>query len=272
MAQYWRVSPRIWLHHDWDEDTKLLALYILTCDHRTTEGLFRLPKPYICADLQWLPERLGKPFSKLLANGFIEYDETAQVVLIVKALKWQRPDNPNQQTAAIKALEELPETRLWERFLTVAEEYAKGFAQALRQAFPQGYGNSPAPSPPPSPTLNTSDGDPPQSDGQANQFNPYACWEQTIGQTIGPKHMEMFENAAKQGMDDQVLVWCINQTVGAEKPISYFESTIDALLHAEPPVLNMWALRQRERQRKQRTGGKAQSLDDILAGITGVAT
>lgn len=155
MAEYWRVSPKIWLHNSWDDRVKLLALYILTCPHRTTEGLFRLPKQYICADLGWDMEALAKPFARLIQDGFIEYDEENQVMFICKALKYQRPDNPNQQQAAINKLSQLPPTPLWPRFLAAAQAYAEPFAQALRKAFPQaipkGIGNSPAPAPPPPP-------------------------------------------------------------------------------------------------------------------------
>ena len=46
--RYHKVSPRFWADEKvlrWNDDAKMLALYLLTCPHRTTEGLFRLPKP-----------------------------------------------------------------------------------------------------------------------------------------------------------------------------------------------------------------------------------
>ena len=53
---YWRVTPAFWGDEKvagWNDDTRLLALYLLTCEHRTLEGLFRLPKGYIMADDLW---------------------------------------------------------------------------------------------------------------------------------------------------------------------------------------------------------------------------
>ena len=42
MRDYKRVSPRFWTEAQaggWSDDMKMLALYLLTCEHRTTEGL-----------------------------------------------------------------------------------------------------------------------------------------------------------------------------------------------------------------------------------------
>lgn len=149
--RYFKVSSRFWTDEkvaQWDDDTRLLALYLLTCPHRSMEGLYRLPKAYICADLGWDAKRLAKPFSKLLEDGFISYDETVHVVLVRHALKYQAPDNPNQGKAAIKALEELPETPLLWELQRLAERFAKPFAEQLRERF----GEPPAPTPTPAPT------------------------------------------------------------------------------------------------------------------------
>ncbi len=164
MAEYWRVSPNLWAHarrERWDEDTRTLAVYLLTCPHRTTEGFFWLPRPYVWADLGWAPERLDVAWDRLAADDFLAYDDAAEVLLLVKAMKYQRPDNENQHKAAIRALAQLPPNRLWPRFRTVAAEYAQAFAQALAKALPEPFGvpaeepaeepatDSPAPTPAP---------------------------------------------------------------------------------------------------------------------------
>jgi len=137
---YWRVSPRIW-YEPWSDDARQLALYLLTCRHREAEGLFRLPRAYMRDDLKWSPERLAEGFDELLRAGFVEYDEGASVVLIVKALKYQSPANPNQEKHAIGKLEDLPETLLFAGLLRSAERYAEGFAKRLRERLPERFGN-----------------------------------------------------------------------------------------------------------------------------------
>ena len=56
---YFRVSPAIWRARTWTDDMRLLACYLLTSPHRTLEGLFILPKGYICADLTMVCRTVG---------------------------------------------------------------------------------------------------------------------------------------------------------------------------------------------------------------------
>jgi hypothetical protein len=121
--RYYRVGVSIWTQ-PWDESTRLAALYLLTCPHRTTEGLFRLPIEYAATDLGWPARRFAKALGELVADGFIEHDPDAQVVLIVNALKWQAPQNPNQATAAVRVLRTLPATPLLTRLYQLAEQFS----------------------------------------------------------------------------------------------------------------------------------------------------
>lgn len=141
--RYHRVSPMFWIDPKvakWDDRTRLLALYLLTCEHRITEGLFRLPKAYICADLGWTPEQLEEPFAILLRDGFIEYDETVSVMLLTNALKWNPTDNDNHAKGAVKAIAGLPETPLLWDFIRVAERYDTRLYKALIQRYGEPYG------------------------------------------------------------------------------------------------------------------------------------
>lgn len=147
--KYFRVSPKLW-HEPWNNDERLLAFYLLTCDHRTTEGLFRLPQPYAAADLGWSLKRLQKVWNSLTEAGFISYQD--DVVLITKALKWQSPANPNQMKGALRVLETVPETKLDSMFVSLAQRFAEPFAQLLPHRFTQWLPHSPSPSPSPSST------------------------------------------------------------------------------------------------------------------------
>lgn len=153
--RYYRLSPKFWsdpMVLAWDDDTRLVALYLLTCPHRTTEGLFRLPRLYAVADLGWTAERFDQAFQNLLRDGFAEWDESAQVVLIVKALVWQSPDNGNMVKSAVRQLAMVPETPLKARFRALAERYCERLAEGLPEGFGKVFGNPQALSLPPSPT------------------------------------------------------------------------------------------------------------------------
>ncbi len=135
---YWRVSPAFWGDEKvmgWSEDARFLALYLLTCPHRTAEGLFRMPIGYALSDLGWTEKRYRKAFDTLSIAHFAEYDEATQVCFIVNALDYQAPEGPKQRIGALNRLALLPETYLFARLYEQAKVFAPEFADTL----PIGY-------------------------------------------------------------------------------------------------------------------------------------
>jgi hypothetical protein len=134
VARYYPVSPLFWSDEKvvrWDSETTLLAVYLLTCEHRNLEGLYRLPYAYIQADLEWSEGEVRDRMETLLDDGFILYDEAARVVLLPKALKYHTPKAPKQIQGAINALQEVPDSALWPHFLAAAAEFAPDLSTAL---------------------------------------------------------------------------------------------------------------------------------------------
>ncbi len=137
IRRYNRVESALWTDPAfaaWSDKTRLLALYILTCPHRRAEGLFRLPKQYISADLGWTLNQLEAPFGELLRAGFIEYDEATSTCLIPRALQWEAP-NTNQVKGCVAAFRELPDSPLKGRFYKLCEHHSPSLAEGLREAF-----------------------------------------------------------------------------------------------------------------------------------------
>jgi len=118
----------------WDNDTKFLALYLLTSPHNNILGCYILPKLYICADLGWTPEALAKPFAKLIEDGFIKYDEDACLILLTNYLKHNPIDNGNRAEGAIKILEELPRSNLFLELKKIIVQQGKDYLQKLAKA------------------------------------------------------------------------------------------------------------------------------------------
>src|SRR5690606_6970928 len=54
-------------------------------------------------------------------------------------LKYDAPANPNQVKAAIQAVEELPETPLLERLLTLSKRFCQPLAQRLQERFAERF-------------------------------------------------------------------------------------------------------------------------------------
>ena len=94
-------------------------------------GFYFLPPPYACFDLGWDEKRFAKGLQELLQATVIQYDQEAHVVLIQNYLKHNPLENPNQVTSAVKRLDEVPQTRLFQAFIDVLKQHSKPFAEPL---------------------------------------------------------------------------------------------------------------------------------------------
>lgn len=138
MAKYYPVSPRFWADakaSGWNDNEKLLGLYLLTCEHRNLEGLYRLPLAYMADDLSWPGDRLASAFAGLQDRMFCAYDEPVQVVFVRNALKYQQPKTEKQIAGALAALSEVPDTHLFFDLIQVAKSHAPTFHESLSDAY-----------------------------------------------------------------------------------------------------------------------------------------
>jgi len=114
----------------------MLFLYILTCPHGNSIGLFVLPKPYIACDLNWDTKRLTKPFSELLDEKLIYYDETVKLLCIKNQIKHNPLENENQTKAAVKVITQLPKSYIYSM---LSEQLNKPFHKQLRELLSEQY-------------------------------------------------------------------------------------------------------------------------------------
>lgn len=116
MRDYGKVHSRIWESADFralSEDGRALALYLLTCQHGTIAGVFRVPDGYACEDLQWDAQRVTEGFANLHAKGFATRCEASKWVWVRKFMEWNPPENPNQRKAAAKQGTSVPDSCCW---------------------------------------------------------------------------------------------------------------------------------------------------------------
>ena len=112
MARYQRTSPKFWQDpkvRGWGDREKLLAQYLMTCQHRSTEGLIWLPKAYIAADLGWGIEGVSKALATLSDAEFVAYDEPTETLIIRKALKYEAP--AGEMVDGLKNIDDATEIR-----------------------------------------------------------------------------------------------------------------------------------------------------------------
>lgn len=116
MREYGRIHCAFWTSNDiqsMSEDGRWLAMYLLSSQHTTIIGAFRLPDGYVCEDLKWSSGRVAKGFAELFAKGFANRCETTKWVWIRKFLQWNPPENPNQWKAAKKIASQIPAGCSW---------------------------------------------------------------------------------------------------------------------------------------------------------------
>lgn len=116
MRDYGKVFSRIWESEDFrsmSEDGRALVLYLLTCQHGTIAGVFRVPDGYASEDLQWTVERVEAAFAETLSKGFANRCGTSKWVWVCKFLDWNPPENPNQIKAAKKIAMSVPDGCAW---------------------------------------------------------------------------------------------------------------------------------------------------------------
>jgi len=116
MRDYGKVHTSFWTSPNiraMSEDGRALALYLLTCQHGTIAGVFRLPNGYICEDLQWEAERVETTLAELFHNGFATRCEFTKWVYVCKHMDWNPPENPNQIKSAAKVANQIPDGCCW---------------------------------------------------------------------------------------------------------------------------------------------------------------
>jgi hypothetical protein len=139
VANHYRISPKFWLkarQRGWSDAHTTFALYLLTCEHRTLEGLYRLPRAYMASDLGWPARKVDEALAAVAGAGFAVYDDEAEVVLIPKALKHQAPSTENHVKGAMSQLERLPRTCLWHAFRMACSEYCPKLGNEIEKRWP----------------------------------------------------------------------------------------------------------------------------------------
>src|SRR5690242_17526110 len=71
------------------KDTRILATYLLTCEHANMLGLYRLPLLYVAEETGLKRKEVTAAFESLKAIGFAYYDEGAEFVWIVEMARFQ---------------------------------------------------------------------------------------------------------------------------------------------------------------------------------------
>ena len=141
-GRYVKIATKFWSDEkivDLGLESKLLYLYILSCPHSNMAGYYRLPKPYIEADLKLLGKGLDKGFDELLNKGLIKYCEKSSVILIPNYYKYNTIQNKNQAVGAANRTSELPANSLVNDYRQAIKTYAESYQEELCKGLPKGF-------------------------------------------------------------------------------------------------------------------------------------
>jgi hypothetical protein len=133
-ARYHKVYTRLWSSPEFrvaSDDQRLATVYVLTCRHRTTEGLFVLPLPLAAHELGWPIDRTRAAFELLERTHFVAVDSDTDVIWLVNAVAWNKPKGPKQLQGAVNTLAEVPDTFLRPHYLLKCRADCPDLAAAI---------------------------------------------------------------------------------------------------------------------------------------------
>lgn len=142
MSDYSQVSPNLWNRafrelRLADPNAQTLYLYLQTCRHRNSEGLFCLPTSYAATDTGMTATEIETAFSTLIDAGYIAYDEEREVLLDRHALRFFQPTGIKQIRGAVRVFQRVHTSSLKVELLRLAYVFAEDFAEALTEACPE---------------------------------------------------------------------------------------------------------------------------------------
>ena len=133
------VDCGLWRHREFkklDDGSKLLFLYLKTCDHQNMIGCFHLPLGYMTVDLKWPESKLKQTLSKLFNKGFVSYCFDTEFVLLPKHLRKHPLQNTNQGKGAESLFNQVPSDFIYINdlceILTSQKTIQEGFANRLK--------------------------------------------------------------------------------------------------------------------------------------------
>ncbi|WP_422491377.1 hypothetical protein [Endozoicomonas sp. ALE010] len=115
MKDFGKVSGQFWISDDiqsLSDKAKLLALYLLTTGHGNLIGIFRMPKGYMSADLNWDEPSVERAIAELTTSGFLLASDQCKYICIPQFMEHNPVDNITQIDARLKLLVKLPQTLL----------------------------------------------------------------------------------------------------------------------------------------------------------------
>ena len=144
---YAQINRKVWNTAQFrglSRDARELFFYLATCPHGNMIGIFVLRPGYALDDLQWGAdrERYSKSLAELLAIGLIKYDPKNEIILDTEQIVKHPPINENVVKAAIKLINNLPNTPLFQDLKLLTESLGISYLKSLAELLGKRYANT----------------------------------------------------------------------------------------------------------------------------------
>jgi hypothetical protein len=134
MRDYSKVSPALWQSERFNslpsDDGRYLYLYLLTNEHQTSAGCYRIPDGYACSDLRWPLERYIKALAELVDADLVLHDKDAHVIGIRRWFRHNPPVSESHLLGVERVLERLSSQSIAEAAKKDAQESWEAFEAA----------------------------------------------------------------------------------------------------------------------------------------------
>lgn len=110
MREFSKVSPKLWRSQRFRNlgaNEKLFYIFLLTSDHQTSAGCFRLPDQYVAADIGFDQEQVKACRNGLVAAELIAHDEQTEEYYILRWFHHNAPTNSNHMQGVQRLIDEL---------------------------------------------------------------------------------------------------------------------------------------------------------------------
>jgi hypothetical protein len=105
-----KVSPKVWRSPRFrglQVEQKLFYVYVLTCEHQSSAGCFRLPDAYAAADLGWNEQELEKARAALITAELLVHDPATEEYFVPRWFKHNPGTNPKHRSGIVRIISEL---------------------------------------------------------------------------------------------------------------------------------------------------------------------
>ena len=138
MRSFTMVSPMIWRSKRFktlSKEAQLLFIYLLTCEHQTMAGAYRLPPEYGASDMGWPIDAFKSALEEVSASGLILFDEDSTEVMIDGWYRFHPPKGKSTIKGIENSLKRLESEELYKAGMQAFEEalLAQGEKNTLHQ-------------------------------------------------------------------------------------------------------------------------------------------